>query len=233
MSEKSNLIIAVDGYSSCGKSTFAKDIAKKLRYKYIDSGAMYRAFTLLCMRNSAIVNHECLPGKLDSLLNEYKVDFNFNESTLSNETIMNGENVEKEIRKVEVAEKVSYISKIPEVRHKLIELQRDLGKNKGIVMDGRDIGTIVFPNADIKIFMTASIKIRAERRYKELIEKGQKVKFSDIEENIRNRDYLDETRDISPLKKADDAIILNNSHMTIDKQMKWFEEIIARKLSEK
>lgn len=225
------LIIAVDGYSSCGKSTFAKDIAKIMHYKYIDSGAMYRAFTLYCMQNSAIEINECNPDKIRPLLNNFSIDFIFKESNLTNETLLNGVNVEEEIRKVEVAEKVSYVSRIPEVRHKMVEIQRQLGKNKGIVMDGRDIGTVVFPEADLKIFMTASVKIRAERRYKELIEKGQNVAYEEIEENIKKRDYIDETREVSPLKKADDAIVLDNSNMKISDQMDWFENILAQKFN--
>lgn len=225
------LIIAVDGHSSCGKSTFAKLIAQLLQYKYIDSGAMYRAFTLFCLQNKILSDKTPDVQKIINLLPEFTVDFRLNSKTKTNNTIMNGKSVENEIRtNPEVADNVSYISTIPEVRSKMVAIQRNLGFKKGIVMDGRDIGTTVFPQADIKIFMTASVHIRAERRYKELIEKGLNVKLEEIEDNIRNRDFIDSNRDVSPLKKADDAVILDNSNMTPDQQLDWFKLVFQSKI---
>jgi cytidylate kinase len=221
------LIIAIDGYSSCGKSTFARLIAKDLNYIYIDSGAMYRAVTLFCMRrnfiNASGVN---LKGIL-SELNDINIDFVFNPDKNEYETFLNSENVETEIRSMEVTAHVSRISQIYEVRDRMVELQREIGVTKGIVMDGRDIGTVVFPDADIKIFMTASVDIRAKRRYDELKNKGLSIDFEEIKRTIIARDIADENRDISPLKRADDAIILDNSRMNIGDQMIWFKEIFA------
>ncbi len=222
----SKLIIAIDGYSSCGKSTFAKQIAKTLGYIYIDSGAMYRAATLYCMENSLINEGEVLISKLLAKLNKIKIGFHFNRDSQLFETILNDENVEERIRTVSVSNFVSPVSKIKEVREKMVEIQRNLGKNKGIVMDGRDIGTIVFPNADLKIFMTANPAIRTQRRYDESIEKGQDVSYREIENNILTRDRIDEGREISPLKMAHDAILLDNSHLSVKEQMEWVMKII-------
>ena len=226
------LIIAIDGYSSCGKSTFAKTIAKNLGYIYIDSGAMYRAVTLFCMRsdliNESSLNRQAILQNLQFI----NISFNINSETAEYETFLNSENVEQKIRSLEVATFVSKISQIAEVRERLVQIQRQLGKGKGIVMDGRDIGTVVFPEADIKIFMTASIEIRAKRRYKELLEKGIEVKLEEIQKNISDRDIADENRDISPLRRADDAIILDNSKLTVDEQMLWMKEILMKKLDE-
>jgi cytidylate kinase len=223
------LIIAIDGYSSCGKSTFAKTIAKELNYIYIDSGAMYRAVTLYCMRKKLI-------GKgginIDGILSDLKnihVRFVYNPDIMEYETHLNSENVEKEIRGIVVSEFVSRISQIPEVRARMVELQRQIGVFKGIVMDGRDIGTVVFPDAEIKIFMTASIDIRAKRRYDELKAKGENVDFEEIKRNIVGRDIADENRDISPLRRADDAIVLDNSRMSVIEQMLWVKDIIENK----
>lgn len=220
------LIIAIDGYSSCGKSTFARLIAKSLNYIFIDSGAMYRAVTLYYMRKKYI-NHGGL--NLDAIVSELKeinIDFIYNSDKSEYETFLNSENVENEIRNLEVTSFVSRISQIQEVRTRMVELQRQIGIAKGIVMDGRDIGTVVFPDADIKIFMTASVDIRATRRYNELKGKGLNVNFEEIKRTIIARDIADENRDISPLRRADDAIILDNSRMTIDEEMEWIKVII-------
>lgn len=222
----SKLIIAIDGYSSCGKSTFAKEIAKMLGYIYIDSGAMYRAVTLYCLENKLIIEGEIHLSKLLEKLNGIEIGFHFNRDSQLFETILNGENVEEKIRTVYVSNYVSPVSKIKEVREKMVKIQRNLGKDKGIVMDGRDIGTVVFPDADLKIFMTASPAIRAQRRYDESIDKGQDVSFREIEKNILTRDKIDEGRKISPLKKASDALLLDNSHLSVKEQMEWVMKII-------
>lgn len=223
------LIIAIDGYSSCGKSTFAKAIANELNYLFIDSGAMYRAVTLFCMRRK-FIGHRGLDiyGILDEL-KDINIDFIYNPDINKHETFLNSENVENEIRSMDVSDHVSRISQIPEIRERMVELQRKIGIHKGIVMDGRDIGTVVFPDADIKIFMTASIDIRAKRRYDEMKEKGIDADFEEVKRNIIARDIADENRDISPLKRADDAIILDNSRMTVDEQMEWVKQIIESK----
>ncbi len=223
------IVIAVDGFSSCGKSSFAKLIAKRLRYLYIDSGAMYRAVTLGFIQNGLIENGAVKSEDLLANIKKLEVGFSFNLTTKQYETTLNEVIVEDEIRKIGVASLVSIVAAVSEVRERMVELQRKLGVNKGIVMDGRDIGTVVFPNAELKIFMTADPKIRAERRLKELVEKGQDVNFEEILANIEERDHLDQTRDISPLRKADDAIILDNSHMTLDEQMVWVERLIMER----
>lgn len=226
------LIIAIDGYSSCGKSTFARAIAKELNYIYIDSGAMYRAVTLYYLRRNFIAKEHL---DLDGILNELKdihIEFIYNPDKAEYETFLNSENVEREIRGIEVSSHVSRISMIPEVRSRMVELQRQIGVYKGIVMDGRDIGTVVFPDADLKIFMTAIVEIRARRRYDELKDKDINVPFDEVLNNIIARDITDENRDISPLKKADDAIVLDNSKMTVEEQMIWVMEIIDRQLNE-
>jgi len=222
-----DLIIAIDGYSSCGKSTFAKKIAKVLDYLYIDSGAMYRAVTLYALENGLITGSKLNRYLLTQHLNNVHISFGGTPGNL--QMVLNGKRVEKEIRSVRVSGFVSQVSALKEVRMKMVEIQRDIGKNKRIVMDGRDIGTVVFPDADLKIFMTANPKIRAERRYRELMEKGEKVNFEEIEKNIMYRDQYDTTRKISPLRKADDAIVLDNSFMTVDEQMDWIMEIINKK----
>jgi cytidylate kinase len=222
------LIIAIDGYSSCGKSTFAKAVAKELNYIYIDSGAMYRAVTLYCMRRGFIGENGLNSEGVLSELQNINIEFVFNDNINEYETFLNSENVEKEIRGMEVTSYVSRISQIYEVRLRMVELQREIGISKGIVMDGRDIGTVVFPDADIKIFMTATNDIRARRRYDELREKGIVTDFEEIKRNIIARDIADENRDISPLRRADDAIVLDNSRMTVSEQMVWVREIIER-----
>ncbi len=225
------LIIAVDGYSSCGKSTFAKAIAKELHYFYIDSGAMYRAVTLYCIRNGYISGETIREEEISNSMNNIHIRFRYNPDIKEYETYLNGENVEAEIRQVEVSSLVSLISKIKAVRDRLVEMQREIGMMKGIVMDGRDIGTVVFPDADIKIFMTASEEVRAERRYKELQEKAINVEFKDVLNNIAERDMIDSGREISPLRKAEDAYILDNTEMTVSKQIEWFREILNEKLT--
>ncbi len=218
---KNKIIIAIDGHSSCGKSTVAKAIAKELGYIYIDSGAMYRAITLFAMRHKLIINNKVETKKLEELIDNIEISFKYNNGLLKYETYLNNENIETEIRKIDVSENVSYISELKFVRELLVKLQQDLGKNKGIVMDGRDIGTVVFPSAELKIFMTADSKIRAQRRYKELIEKGDNVNFEEILNNVEKRDYIDQNRKESPLKKAKDALLLDNSNLNHKEQLDW------------
>jgi CMP/dCMP kinase len=219
-------IIAVDGYSSCGKSTFARLIAKELNYVYIDSGAMYRAVALYSLRNHLIHDNSEDPGPLIRSLGDIDIHFMVNPKTGMQETWLNGENVEQEIRGIEVSSVVSIVSKIKEVRAKMVSLQREIGSKGGVVMDGRDIGTTVFPRAELKIFMTADKSVRAQRRYKELQEKGIGAGYEEIVSNISMRDYEDENRKESPLRKAEDAVILDNSNMTVDQQMDWFRNLI-------
>jgi cytidylate kinase len=228
---KKKLIIAIDGYSSCGKSTFAKTIAKELNYIYIDSGAMYRAVTLYSMRRGFIDDRRMNTAGIIRELRDMHIEFVYNPDIAEYETFLNSENVETEIRGIKVSAHVSNISKIAEVRARMVELQRQIGVYKGIVMDGRDIGTVVFPDADLKIFMTASIDIRAKRRYDELLSKGVRVDPEEIRRNIVARDITDENRDISPLRRADDALILDNSRMTVGEQMEWVHGIIEMKLN--
>lgn len=224
------LIIAIDGYSSCGKSTFAKSIAKELRYIFIDSGAMYRAVTLYCLRKGYVGKDTIDVELIKSNLQNIHVNFIYNSDIEEYETFLNSENVEQEIRGIVVSGYVSRISQIYEVRARMVELQRQIGVFKGIVMDGRDIGTVVFPDADVKIFMTASVDIRAKRRFDELKAKGIEVQFEEIKRNIIARDIADENRDISPLRRAEDAIVLDNSRMTVFEQMNWIKDIIEKKL---
>jgi CMP/dCMP kinase len=220
------MIIAIDGFSSCGKSTMAKSLARVLRYMYIDSGAMYRAVTLYALRNNWIKNGSPdIPSILGSL-HKISISFDYNQDEERNITYLCGENVEEEIRRLEVSENVSPVSTIPEVRQEMVVLQRKLGENEGIVMDGRDIGTVVFPHADIKIFMTADPEIRAQRRFKELTEKGIKISMEEVRENIARRDFIDQHREVSPLKKADDAIVFDNSFLTPQQQLKWALDIV-------
>ena len=228
VTSRASLIIAVDGYSSCGKSTFAKAIARKMDYIYIDSGAMYRAVTLYSLRQEIISGDKINLERLSSYLDKIKIEFRGNSKMDRNELFLNGENVEEEIRTIGISEHVSDISKIKFVRKKMVKLQQEMGRKKGIVMDGRDIGTVVFPDADIKIFMTAEVDIRAERRYKELIEKGLQGSYDEVRKNIIKRDHIDENREASPLRKADDAITLDNSYMTPTEQMVWFGDLLIK-----
>lgn len=226
------LIIAIDGYSSCGKSTFAKAIASELNYIYVDSGAMYRAVTLYCLRKGYIGKRDLKMNGILADVKEIHICFVYNSDIGEYETFLNSENVEREIRGFEVSSHVSRISQIQEVRSRMVELQRQIGVFKGIVMDGRDIGTVVFPDADLKIFMTASVDIRAKRRFDELIYKNIEAEFEEIRRNIIARDIADENRDISPLRRADDAIVLDNSRMTVAQQMEWVMKIIREKIHE-
>jgi len=215
------IIIAIDGHSSCGKSTVAKAIAQKLNYIFIDSGAMYRAVTLYCLRHNLINNGIVNIPELKANLDKIKVTFRFNDKTNHNDVWLNGENVEQEIRLLTVSQNVSPVAAVAEVRHLLVALQQEMGKSKGIVMDGRDIGTVVFPTAELKIFMTAQPDVRAKRRFDELNAKGESISYDEIKANIIERDRYDETRNESPLRQADDAIILDNSYMTREEQLEW------------
>lgn len=217
------IIIAIDGYSSGGKSTFAKAVAARLGYIFIDTGAMYRAVTFYAIREGIIDDPRAISAALEAI----KIEFRLNDQTGRSDVYLNGENVERQIRTMAVSERVSAVSQIPQVREKLVAMQQQMGRQKGLVMDGRDIGTVVFPEAELKIFMTADPAVRAQRRYKELIEKGENVSLEEIERNIRERDRQDETRSVSPLRKAADAYVLDNSHMTVEEQMEWILEKIG------
>lgn len=216
-----DIIVALDGHSACGKSILAKALARELKYVYIDSGAMYRAVTFYAMDKGLIKEGEEIDRTLIiENLSNINISFNYNSRTGKSETYLNGNNVEEIIRTIEVSRNVSEVSKIKEVRQKLVEFQQRLGKNKGIVMDGRDIGTAVFPNAKLKLWITANNDIRVARRYKELLEKGYKVSLKDVEENVVQRDYEDSNRKESPLVKAKDAIILDNSHLSKEETLR-------------
>ncbi|MGQ9846127.1 MAG: (d)CMP kinase [Bacteroidales bacterium] len=224
-----DIIIAIDGYSSCGKSTLARNLAKYIGYRHIDTGAMYRAITLYCLENNLIHNNRIDTEALLPLLNKISLDFKYNEQHGVNEIYLNNRMVESLIREPIISEYASIVSKISQVRSFLVKLQQKMGEQKRIVMDGRDIGTVVFPNADIKIFMTAKPEIRAQRRYKELIEKGINVKFDEVFKNIEERDYLDTHRDISPLIQAQDAVVIDNSFLTQDQQLEQVISILKAK----
>ncbi len=224
------ITIAIDGHSSCGKSTMAKDLARRIGYVYIDTGAMYRAVTLFAMRQGAISDGQVLEDKLRKKMGEVNISFRLNTNTQRPDTYMNGECVEREIRTMEVSRHVSLIAALPFVRAALVEMQREMGKEKAVVMDGRDIGTVVFPDAELKIFVTASAEVRAQRRYDELKAKGESCRYEDILENVKQRDYLDSTRKISPLRQAEDAIVLDNTHMTIQEQQMWLLEEYKKKV---
>ena len=227
------ITIAIDGLSSCGKSTMAKMLAKEVGYIYVDTGAMYRAVTLFAMRNGMITpNGEVNRDELKQKMQTLRVEFKLNEQTGRAETYLNGENVENEIRGMEVSSHVSAIAAIDFVRTALVEQQQRMGRDKGIVMDGRDIGTVVFPDAELKVFVTASAEIRAQRRFDELKGKGVEANFDEILNNVQQRDYIDSHREVSPLRKADDAIELDNGELTIAQQLQWlverFEERVAQ-----
>jgi cytidylate kinase len=213
------ITIAIDGHSSCGKSTMAKNLAQAVGYIYVDTGAMYRAVTLYALRNGLF--HEdgtIAEAELEARLPQIDISFRLNSDTGRPDTYLNGECVEQEIRSLKVSNHVSPIATLPFVRHALVAQQQQMGRDKGVVMDGRDIGTVVFPNADLKIFMTASPEVRAQRRFDELTAKGEKVTFDEILENVNQRDYLDQHREVSPLRQADDAHVVDNSHMTREEQ---------------
>lgn len=222
------ITIAIDGHSSCGKSTMAKELARKLGYIYVDTGAMYRTVTLYAMRNDMFdAEGEVKTDALLAAMPQIEVSFKVNAETGRPDACLNGEVVEKVIRSIEVSNHVSKIAAIPFVREAMVDQQRRMGKEKGIVMDGRDIGTTVFPDAELKIFVTASSKVRAQRRYDELKEKGMPADFDEILKNVEERDYIDSHREVSPLRKADDALLLDNSEMTIPEQNAWLEEKVA------
>jgi cytidylate kinase len=232
MKKKKKIIITLDGYSSCGKSTFAKAIAAELGYLYIDSGAMYRAVTLFCLRKGIVAGGVADVNRIISVLPEINISFSPGRETGYFETLLNGESVEREIRDRAVSDNVSAVSTIAEVRSKLVDLQRGMGAGGGIVMDGRDIGTVVFPGAELKIFMTASPEVRAQRRYLELVSKGLPADLDAVVKNITDRDRIDSSRDVSPLRQADDAVVLDNSDMTPAQQMKWFRKLFKKRMNE-
>ena len=215
------IIIAIDGFSSCGKSTMAKTLAGKIGYTYIDTGAMYRAVTYYALQHGFFRVGQPDIDRLEKAMDDVIILFNVREETGYTETYLNGTNVEREIRGMEVANHVSYIASLPFVRQALVEQQRRMGKEKGIVMDGRDIGTVVFPDAELKVFVTASPEVRALRRWNELKANGADVSFEEILENVKNRDYQDSTRDVAPLCKADDALELDNTTLTVSEQNEW------------
>lgn len=218
------IIIAIDGFSSCGKSTMAKSLARNIGYLYFDSGAMYRAVALYCLRNNLIDGDKIDTEKLRGQMDNIKITFEADPATKNSVTLLNGVNVEHEIRSLEVSRMVSQVAALDFVRSEMVEQQRNMGKQKGIVMDGRDIGTTVFPDAELKIFVTASAEVRAQRRYDELKARGDNPDYSEILENVQLRDHIDQTREVSPLKKADDALLLDNSNMTREEQEQWLKE---------
>lgn len=222
------ITIAIDGYSSTGKSTIAKQLAKSLEYIYIDTGAMYRAVTLFAIRNGFFGGATPNPQALVKLLPKIDLKFVYNEALGFSEMYLNGENVEDEIRSLTVSRNVSEVAAIEQVRYKLVEIQKEMGKEKGVVMDGRDIGTVVLPDAELKLFMTASAEKRATRRYKELLDKGEVVTFAEVLKNVEHRDYLDSNREFSPLKKAKDAIEFDNSDMGLNEQFERIQNFATR-----
>ena len=226
------ITIAIDGHSSCGKSTMAKDLAKEIGYIYIDTGAMYRAVTLFAMQNGLITDAGIDEDALRNRMPDILITFQLNEETGRPDTYLNGLCVEREIRTMEVSKYVSPIATLGFVREAMVELQRLMGEPKGVIMDGRDIGTVVFPNAELKIFVTASADVRAKRRFDELTAKGESCNFDEILTNVVERDRIDSTRAISPLRKAEDAIVLDNSNMTIPEQKAWLLEQYYRVAAE-
>ncbi len=226
------ITIAIDGHSSCGKSTMAKDLARRIGYVYIDTGAMYRAVTLFAMRHNLIANGQVDAAKLQEEMGNIHISLRLNPETQRPDTYLNSECVEREIRTMEVSRHVSLIAALPFVRSAMVEMQREMGKEKGVVMDGRDIGTVVFPHAELKIFVTASAEVRAQRRYDELTAKGEKCNYEEILENVKERDHIDSTRETSPLRQAEDAIVLDNTHMTIPEQENWLMEEYKKRTEE-
>jgi len=223
------ITIAIDGHSSCGKSTMAKDLARRVGYIYVDTGAMYRSVTLYALRSGLIKADGSIDTvELERQMPSIRISFRLNEETGRPDTYLNGECVEKEIRSIDVSSHVSPIAALPFVRTAMVAQQQQMGKDKGVVMDGRDIGTTVFPDAELKIFVTASARVRAQRRYDELQQKGMPADFDEILKNVEERDYIDSHREVSPLRKADDAIELDNSYMTIEEQNKWLMQQFER-----
>ena len=215
------IVVAIDGHSSCGKSTMAKELARRVGYVYVDTGAMYRAVALYALRGGMIDGGKVDAEALQKRLGEISIGFEPDAKTGGQSCLLCGENVEREIRSMEVSNVVSPVATLPFVREELVRQQQKMGEQKGIVMDGRDIGTVVFPNAELKIFVTASAEVRAKRRYDELLAKGQPADFEDILRNVQERDYIDSHREVSPLRKADDALLLDNSNMTREEQNEW------------
>ena len=230
--DNKRIIIAIDGHSSCGKSTFAKAIAARLGYIFIDTGAMYRAVTLYALENGAITMGIVDEARIEAMLKYIDIDFRFNPARGASDIYVNGDLVEGKIRTIEVSNLVSAVSSIGAVRQKLVAMQQEMGRKGGVVMDGRDIGTVVFPNAELKIYMTADPMVRAERRYKELTAKGDNVTLEEVYANVVSRDKADMSRAISPLRKADDAIVLDNSTMSVEEQMSWFDEQYRRVMAQ-
>ncbi len=218
----SKITIAIDGFSSTGKSTVARQLARALDYLYVDSGAMYRAITLFALRNNFVQDSDPECAALVAKLPEISLEFVYDPNTGHSDIYLNGENVENEIRTLEVSDAVSQVSVVKEVREKLVSIQREMGKDKGVVMDGRDIGSVVFPDAELKIFITAAPDVRADRRYKELLARGEEVSYEEVLRNIRERDYIDSHREFSPLIKAEDAVELDNSELGLEEQ---FEKV--------
>ena len=226
------ITIAIDGFSSCGKSTMAKALARNIGYLYFDSGAMYRAVALYCMQNGLINGEEIDTCALRDCLDNIHISFEADPDTKNSITFLNGVNVEHEIRTLEVSRFVSKVAALDFVRSAMVDQQREMGKQKGIVMDGRDIGTTVFPDAEMKVFVTASAEVRAQRRYDELAARGDNPDYNDILENVLQRDHIDQTREVSPLRKADDALLLDNSDLTREEQMNWLVETFNKLTSE-
>lgn len=227
------IVIAIDGYSSCGKSTMAKNLARQLGYVYVDTGAMYRAVTLYALSHQLFeADGEVDATSLQRAMPDIRISFQFNKQTGKPDTYLNDELVEQEIRTMQVSERVSKIAALPFVRTALVAQQQRMGKDKGIVMDGRDIGTVVFPHAELKIFVTASAEVRAQRRYDELQQKGMPARYDDILKNVQERDYIDSHREVSPLRKAEDAIELDNSNLTIDEQQQWLLQQVDKVLQQ-
>ena len=222
------ITIAIDGFSSCGKSTMAKDLAREIGYIYIDSGAMYRAVTLFCLDNGLFTGDNIDTERLEQEMGNIRISFRLNPETGRPDTYLNDVNVENRIRSMEVSAHVSPVAALPFVRQALVAQQQQMGREKGIVMDGRDIGTTVFPDAELKVFVTASPEIRAQRRYDELKAKGQPADYEDILANVKQRDDIDQHRAVSPLRRADDALLLDNSHLTIAEQKAWLIEQYRR-----
>ena len=227
------ITIAIDGFSSCGKSTMAKDLAKQLGYIYVDTGAMYRAVTLFAMQHGLFnADGSVKTQDLQQQMSHINITFKLNKLTGRPDTYLNNELVESNIRTLEVSNHVSQIAAIPFVREAMVAQQQRLGKDKAVVMDGRDIGTVVFPEAELKVFVTASAEVRAQRRYDELKEQGMPADFNDILKNVEERDYIDSHREVSPLRKAPDAIELDNSHMTIAEQSDWLMKLVKERIGE-
>ncbi|MFO7701906.1 MAG: (d)CMP kinase [Psychroflexus maritimus] len=220
------ITIAVDGHSSTGKSTLAKQLAKKLHFIYVDTGAMYRAVTYFALENKLFENQKLNKEKLVAQLNQLEIDFQLNTNTNESQIHLNSTNVENKIRKMQVSQHVSIIAQLPEVRHKLVEIQQEMGKYGGIVMDGRDIGTVVFPGAELKLFMTASAKTRAQRRFEELQTKGEEITYKEVYDNLIERDEIDSNRAHSPLKKAEDAVLIDNSNLSLEEQFEMIKALV-------